>query len=137
MLLAIWIFAPTAACVLLFFALLLASRSNNRLIALQRQQAEEFAWLRRAITELQRPPLGTPGDNQVGGLPRIDVSERVFQVGDHVEIVDGLHRGEYGTIVSPPDWLPEGVVSVELAGGQGARHMEVSKLVRLDEAGRE
>jgi hypothetical protein len=135
--LAIWIFAPTAACILLLFTLLLAMRSNNRLMAVQRQQTEEFAWLRRAITELQRPPLGTPGDGQVSELPRIDASEHILLVGDHVGIVDGLHKGEYGTIVAPPDWLPEGVVSVELVGRRGPRHVEASKLVRLNEPGRE
>src|SRR5690349_1227800 len=131
------IYASIAACVLVFLTLLITLSANNRLMTIQRQQAEEFMWLRHAITELRQPPLGTSDDDQVRGLPRIGAPGRVLQVGDRVEIIDGLHRGEYGTIVPPPDWLPEGVVSVELSGRQGPRHMEISKLVRMDDTSRE
>jgi hypothetical protein len=124
------IFASIVACILVFFVLLLALRTNSGLTAIQRQQAEEFAQLRRAIAKLEQPRVGTTHESQADGLPTIGASEPVLQVGDHVEVIDGLHEGEYGTIVPPPDWLPEGVVCVELAGGQGTRYLEVSKLAR-------
>jgi hypothetical protein len=129
MLLVIAIFASIATCVLVFVLLLVAMGTNNRLTAIQRRQAEEFAWLRRAIGKPQAP---SPGD-QVD-VARIGAPARIFQVGDHVAIIDGLHEGQHGTIVTPPDWLPEGVVCIELPTKQGPRYVEVSKLTRLDEA---
>ncbi|MGH3761492.1 KOW motif-containing protein [Actinophytocola sp.] len=137
MLVAIAIFAPIAACVLVFVALMLALRANNRLVAIQRQQAEEFARLRRAITELRLPSPGTPPDDRVDGPPSIGAFEPVVRVGDQVEIVDGPHRGEHGVVAPSPDWLREGVACVDLAGGRGPRYVEVSKLARWDETTRE
>ncbi len=130
------ILAPIAACVLVFFALFLVVRANNRLAAIQRQQTEEFARLRHAINQLRQPPVGEPSDEQVGELPTIGAPARILQAGDQVEIIDGLDGGKLGTIAPSPEWLPEGAVCVELTGGQGPRYVEVSKVARLDEAGR-
>jgi len=137
MLLVLAIIAPAVAGVLLLVALYLAWRANTRLQAIQRQQSEEFAALRRAIAELGRSPAASPPADQAEELPRIGAAERILQVGDHVAIIDGPHRGEHGTIVQSPDWLREGVVSVHLAAGRGTRYVEVAKLARLDGTGRD
>ncbi len=135
------LFMPIAgaivAWVLVVLAFFLLMRANFKLTAIQRQQAQEFAQLRRAITELRQPPLSTAPDDQASGLPTIGASARVLQVGDQVEVIDGPHVGEFGTVVPSPDWVREGVVCVDLSGGQGQRYVEVSKLARWDEPGQD
>jgi hypothetical protein len=131
------ILAPVVVFSLVLFVLLLVIRTNNRLIAVQRQQDEEFAQLRRAIAELRPPPVGTPPGDRENALPRIGSPERILQIGDYVVITDGPNGGEHGTIIPSPDWLREGMACVDLAGGRGPRYVEVSKLARLDEGGGE
>ncbi len=128
------IFAPIIAFAMLFVVLLLTARTNNRVAVIQRQQSEEFAQLRRAITELRR------SSSQMGSaaeLPAIGASAPVLQVGEEVEIIDGPHVGKHGRVVPPPDWVREGVINVQLTGIEGPRLMDVSKVARWNEAGRE
>lgn len=117
--------------------LLIAVRTNNRVAAIQRQQSEEFAQLRRAITELRHLSSRTGRDDRAVELPAIGASVPVLQVGEEVEIIDGPHVGKHGKIVPAPDWAREEVINVEVTGIEGPRLMDASKVVRWNEAGRE
>ncbi|MBB4912926.1 KOW motif-containing protein [Actinophytocola algeriensis] len=136
MLLFIAIFAPFVVLFLVFVVLFLVVRTSNRVAAIQRHQFEEFAQLRRAITELRHSASGMERDDHAAGLPAIGASVRVLQVGEEVEIIDGPHVGKHGKIVPSPDWAREGVINVEVTGIEGPRLMDVSKVARWNEAGR-
>ena len=131
------ILAPVVTFVLLFVVLFLVVGTNNRVAAVQRQQAEEFAQLRRAITELRHSSSRVERDDPAAGLAAIGASARVLQVGEEVEIIDGPHVGKHGKVVPSPDWVREGVINVEVTGIEGPRLMDVSKVARWDEAGRQ
>jgi hypothetical protein len=131
------ILAPIVVFVCMFVVLLLVVGTNNRIAALQRQQSEEFAQLRRAITELRHSSSRMGGDDRAAELSAIGASAPVLQVGEEVEIIDGPHVGKHGKVVPSPDWVREGVINVEVTGIEGPRLMDVSKVTRWNEAGRE
>ena len=136
-LLLVEILAPVITLVLVFVVLLLVIGMRNRVAAVQRQQVKEFAQLRKAIAELRRSSPGEERDEQAAELPTIGTSARVLQIGEQVEINDGPHAGKLGKVVPSPEWVREGVINVELTGVDGPRFVEVSKVRRWNESGRE
>jgi transcription antitermination factor NusG len=131
------IFAPILVFVGMFVVLLLVVGTNNRVAAIQRQQSEEFAQLRRAITELRHSSSRMGRDDRAAELPAIGASVPVLQVGEEVEIIDGPHVGKHGKVVPSPDWAREEVINVEVTGIEGPRLMDASKVARWNEPGRE
>jgi len=128
------VFAMIATPVLVILAVILVATAGSRLMAIQRQQLEELVRLRHMVAEFrQQQP---PADDEAAEVPRIGTAERVFQTGDRVQITDGVHRGDHGTVAATPDWVREGFVCVDLVGVRGQRYMAVSKLTRLAESNR-
>jgi heme exporter protein D len=111
-----------ATAVLVLVVLVVVSVAGGRLLRLQRRQADELTRIRQELAALREPEPGGPA------MSRIGAEDRVFQVGDDVEVTDGPHRGDLGTIVESPDWLKPGYVCVELSRSKTRVYMAVSRL---------
>lgn len=118
-----------AAAVLLLIGLTLAWFAGSTWTQLQRHQAEELARLRQEVTELRKQ---SPGFTAADPIPRIGHPTPVFQIGDHIEVTEGPHRGDHGTIVPSPDWLKPGYVTIDLTRSQTRVYMSTSRLAPLD-----
>lgn len=126
--------STVATAVLVLIALVLALVAGNTWMEIQRKQAEELARVRYEIAELRRQQPDAMADSETGPIAKIGASTQVFQVGDRVEVIDGTHRGDHGTIAPAPDWLREGYVRVDLVREGAQAYMPVSKLALIDRA---
>lgn len=123
--LAAW--STVATAVLALVLLLVVLGGGGALLRAHRRQADELARLRREVAGL-RKQQAQPAD---GEMPRIGAAERVFQVGDNVTVIEGLHRGDMGTVAERPDWLKPGYVCVDLSRAQLQAYIATSKLEPL------
>jgi heme exporter protein D len=120
--LAAW--SALATAVLVLIAVVVASVAGRKVLRVLRQQAGELTRLRQEVAALRAPEAAD-------STPRIGAEDRVFQVGDTVEVTEGPHRGDLGTIAESPDWLKPGYVCVELSRSRARVYMTASRLEPL------
>jgi hypothetical protein len=99
------------AMVTLAVVLLRIARATEQTLATQREQARDLAVLKRVLAGQTTPD---------------------FQVGDHVFVINGPHRGDYGVVIPPDIGLRQGYAYVELTGARERRYLSNRSLAPID-----